>query len=129
MGLVATNTIAQGDTREASLDKLLANDFCIYRTHPDMPWPGTANLHVAVVWLAKHKWEGSSYINDFTVSRIDAYLSEASGVVGKPCKFAANGSIAFSGSYIMGDGFLVEPEKAKFLSIAIRDIRECCSRI
>lgn len=113
MGLVATNTIAQGDTREASLDKLLDSGFCIYRVHPDIPWPGAANLHVVVVWLAKHNWKGGFYIDDQNVGGIDSYLGEAGGVVGKPCKLFANRSVAFSGSYIMGDGFLVDSETAK----------------
>ena len=42
MALLATNTIAQGDTREVGLDQLTAQGFSIPRAVPSVPWPGEA---------------------------------------------------------------------------------------
>lgn len=50
-GLLATNTIAEGDTREVGLDQLVAAGCIIYRAVPSRKWPGTASLEVAHIWL------------------------------------------------------------------------------
>ena len=52
-GLIATNTIAQGDTREVGLDQIIAEGSLIPRAVPSRKWPGTASLEVAHVWLRK----------------------------------------------------------------------------
>jgi len=52
-GLIATNTIAQGDTREVGLDQIIADGSLIPRAIPSRKWPGTASLEVAHVWLRK----------------------------------------------------------------------------
>ena len=38
IGLVATNTLAQGDTREVGLDQLVTNGLTIYNAIPSMPF-------------------------------------------------------------------------------------------
>src|SRR5690606_25685408 len=53
IGLIATNTIAQGDTRATGLKPLLANGHEIYEAVRSYKWPGEANVSVAVVHLAK----------------------------------------------------------------------------
>jgi hypothetical protein len=52
-GFLATNTIAQGDTREVGLDELMAGGCVIPRAVPSRKWPGTANLEVAQFWIRK----------------------------------------------------------------------------
>ena len=56
-GLLATNTIAQGDTREVGLDTHASSlGFVIPRAVPSRKWPGTASLEVAHVWAHKGRW-------------------------------------------------------------------------
>ncbi|MHC5720347.1 MAG: Eco57I restriction-modification methylase domain-containing protein, partial [Nostoc sp.] len=43
-GLIATNTIAQGDTREVGLDQVVADKCLITRAVSSKTWTGTANL-------------------------------------------------------------------------------------
>lgn len=51
LGLLATNTIAQGDTREVGLDSMTDNGFTIVRSVQSKPWPvSSANLEYAAVW-------------------------------------------------------------------------------
>src|SRR5690606_32435413 len=51
IGLIATNTIAQGDTREVGLDRMVANGFEITRAIQSRSWPAKgANLEYAAVW-------------------------------------------------------------------------------
>lgn len=52
-GLIATNTIAQGDTCEVGLDQLVSESHpdrvALTRAVPSRPWPGGASLEVAHV--------------------------------------------------------------------------------
>ena len=57
-GLLATNTIAQGDTREVGLDQLTQSGCTIPRAIQSRKWPGTASLEVAHVWCRKGNWNG-----------------------------------------------------------------------
>jgi hypothetical protein len=52
VGLVATNTIGQGDTRQTGLQHLTNGGFAIYDATSSMPWPGAAAVMVAVCHLA-----------------------------------------------------------------------------
>lgn len=54
MSFISTNTISQGDTRRTGLQWLLQNGFYIYNATSSMPWPGDANVHIAVTHL-QHK--------------------------------------------------------------------------
>ncbi len=56
-GLIATNTIAQGDTREVGLEQLEQRQFSIPRAIPSRPWPGDATLEVAHVWIRNGMWK------------------------------------------------------------------------
>ncbi len=58
--LLATNTIAQGDTREVGLEQLAARGFSISRAVASQPWPGEASLEVAQVWLKRGAWDGDN---------------------------------------------------------------------
>ena len=52
VGIIATNTIAQGDTREVGLDQITADlNWNIYRANKSQPWPGTASLEVSLLWV------------------------------------------------------------------------------
>lgn len=61
LGIVATNTICQGDTREVGLDQLLADGSSLYHWNPSMPWPGKAAVHVALLHLYKGEWNGPKW--------------------------------------------------------------------
>jgi hypothetical protein len=61
MGLLATNTISQGDTREVGLEQLESNGYSIPYAVASRKWPGKANLEVAYVWLRNGAWEVNVY--------------------------------------------------------------------
>jgi hypothetical protein len=113
-GLVSTNTIAQGDTREVGLDQI-ATQGSIYRAVPSRPWSGTAALEVAYVWARKGQWQGKYYLGDKAVNGITPYLTVPGTASGKPERLEANGGKSFIGSYVLGMGFVLEPEEAQAL--------------
>ena len=54
-GLIATNTIGQGDTRDTGLAAILENGGTIIRAMRRLRWPGEAAVVVSVVHVAKHR--------------------------------------------------------------------------
>ncbi|XTZ17898.1 Eco57I restriction-modification methylase domain-containing protein [Micromonospora echinospora] len=115
LGIIATNTIAQGDTREVGLDQAVDKGWTIYRAEKSQPWPGTASLEVSLVWLG-HATEGEQSILDGRpVPGITSSLDARSRVTGKPHRLARNADQSFQGSNILGEGFLLWPEQAQAL--------------
>jgi hypothetical protein len=115
LSLLATNTIAQGDTREVGVDQLLANGATILRAEPSRKWPGEANLEIAEIWLRRGSWQGGYVLRDQPVSSITAFLTPPGAVEGKPYRLRANERKSFQGSIVLGMGFVLEPEEAKKL--------------
>jgi hypothetical protein len=113
-GLLATNTIAQGDTREVGLDQI-ASDSSIMRAIPSTPWPGEANLEVAYVWVRKGSWPGPFVLNGAETTGITSLLTAPGKVIGNPHRLEANDGKSFQGSIVLGMGFILEPEEAQEL--------------
>jgi hypothetical protein len=114
-GLLATNTIAQGDTREVALDHMTATGWTLTRAVKSRPWPGGANLEVAEVWLYRGDWHGGSVLDDAPVAGITAALEPRGRVSGPVHRLMANAGRCFQGSNIVGNGFLLTPEEAQRL--------------
>ena len=114
-GLLATNTIAQGDTREVGLDQITARENSVYRAIPSRKWPGQANLEVAHIWLRRGGWAGAYILDDLAVNGITSQLQRPGRVLGKPHALAANAGKGYIGSYVLGMGFVLEPHKAQNL--------------
>ena len=114
-GLLATNTIAQGDTREVGLEQLAERGFSIPRAVPSRPWPGTASLEVAHVWLHRGPWSGPFVLDEQAVRGITPFLTPPGQTQGKPYRLAVNADKSFHGSYVLGMGFVLAPEEAAAL--------------
>ncbi|MBF5055746.1 hypothetical protein Y5W_01040 [Alcanivorax sp. 521-1] len=110
-GLLAVNTIAEGNTREIGLDRILAQGGVIVAAYPSEVWPGTANVVTSRVHLVNGEWSGVRTLAGKPVSRVSSYLgtSESWG----PVKLKANLGLVFQGSITLGEGFLVDEDFAK----------------
>ena len=124
-GLLATNTIAQGDTREVGLDQLLSGKYVIPRAIPSAPWPGIAALEISHVWLFKGDWLGIYQLNQKIVSGITAFLTAPGRVSGKPYPLKVNENKSFQGSIVLGMGFVLTPEEATALLESNPKNRDC----
>jgi len=113
LGLLATNTIAQGDTREVGIEQLIKHDLRISRAVSSMPWPGIASLEVSCLWITSSNFSSTTCVlDDVYVSSITPMLTPATGKQQKPLRLAANKEVAFIGSYVRGIGFIVSQETA-----------------
>ncbi|HEY4035901.1 MAG TPA: DNA methyltransferase, partial [Ktedonobacteraceae bacterium] len=110
--LLATNTIAQGDTREVGLDQITEYGWVIPRALPSQTWPGDAGLEVAHVWMRHGQWHSTYILEDQAVENITPFLTAIGRVHGKPYKLNTNSDKSFNGSKIDGMGFVLDPEEA-----------------
>jgi hypothetical protein len=117
-GFLATNTIAQGDSRTFGLARLCEHAATIYRATPSRKWPGTASIEIAEVWITKRTWIGTSYLAGRPLSAISSYLDESSTAEVHPFRLAENFDLLFKGVDHLGEGFLLEPEEAAGLIVA-----------
>ena len=111
-GLIATNTVAEGDTREVGLDQLVAGSVTIYRAASSRPWPGTASLEMATVWGTRTTWSGTLVLDGVEVSGITSSLASPSRTRGTAKRLSSVGKHSFIGSFVNGAGFVLEPEQA-----------------
>jgi len=117
-GLIATNTLAQGDTREVGLDQIVASGTEIRQAVKSKPWPSrSAMLEYAAVWTSRQPIDSSAerLADGVIVTRIAPSLDLASRGVGNPERLAANAGQSFQGSIVLGLGFTMEPAQAKAL--------------
>ena len=105
-GLLAVNTIAEGNTREIGLNRILAQGGVIVAAYPSEVWPGTANVVTSRVHLVNGKWKGARSLAGKQVSRINSYLGTSESWT--PVKLKTNLGLVFQGSITLGEGFLVD---------------------
>jgi N-6 DNA Methylase len=103
-GLIATNTIGQGDTRSTGLRWICLNGGTIYRAVKRLMWPGEAAVIVSVVHVCKGEVAGPYWLSGREVDRITAYLFHAGGH-DDPATLVKNEGKSFIGSYVLGMGF------------------------
>jgi hypothetical protein len=117
-GLIATNTLAQGDTREVGLDQIVEGGTEIRQAVKSKPWPSkSAVLEYAAVWTSRVPIAAAAecQIDGIRVSRIASTLDPQSRVTGNPERLASNTGISFIGTYVLGLGFTMAPEEAQSL--------------
>lgn len=114
LGLIATNTISQGDTRATGLQHLVTRErFAIHDATRSMSWPGDAAVSVSVVLLAKGRARES-----LRVLRLDGEIVTAissrlrpTPEQGDPIPLRANEGCSFQGSIVLGMGFTLAPKE------------------
>ncbi|MGB0383199.1 MAG: Eco57I restriction-modification methylase domain-containing protein [Ardenticatenaceae bacterium] len=109
LALIATNTIAQGDTLRTGLEKIVNNGGTIYRATNDQPWPGQAAVVVNVIHLARGIMQSPFVLDGKLVKYISGRLDSAN-VSGSPYRLFANQDKSFQGSLLRGKGFILEEE-------------------
>lgn len=111
VGLVGTNTIAQGNTRKACLDHVLDSGGIIHEAISTQSWSGEATVHVSIVNWAYQ--DSGSYLLDYKkVSQISSALKFTTDT-SKAAKLKANANYTFEGVKPTGKGFVITSELAE----------------
>lgn len=122
-GLIATNTIGQGDTRQTGLYKIISNGGEIAHAVKRLKWPGEAAVVVSVVHVVKGCTEAPT-LDGRPVRRVSAYLVEGD-LDGSPSTLIENAAIAFKGSVPLGLGFTFDDVNAqRGLSNSLADMKQ-----
>ena len=128
LAFVATNTLAQGDTAEAGLARLVQQGNDIRRAVSGAPWPSkSADLQYCVVWMSKSRLDGSvrRVLDGEVVAGITPFLGVAGRVSGTAARLPANKGVALLGSKVRGvDAFTLSPEEAHDLVRADESYRD-----
>ena len=111
-GLIATNRIAQGDTRSTGLRWICAHGGEIYHARRRFRWPGQAAVVVSVVHVHRGSFDGARRLDDAMPERITAFLFHRGGHE-DPARLVANAGKSFQGSIVLGKGFTFDDTDKK----------------
>lgn len=112
VGLIATNTIAQGDTRATGLAEILRRGCVVFCAITSLTWPGTANVAVSIVHFAQGnvKKRVACSLDGAVVAAINSSLKE--GTEREPAaRLEANRAFWYQGAKVYGTGFMLSPER------------------
>jgi hypothetical protein len=145
-GLIASNTIAQGDTRSTGLRYICQNGGIIYNATKRFKWPGLAAVVVSVIHIQKVGCVATKNLDLSSISlaathptqrdlssislaatqrildgrqvpKISAFLFHAGGNE-NPQTLLANAGKGFIGSYVLGMGFTFDDTNPEATPIA-----------
>jgi hypothetical protein len=110
LGLIATNTIGQGDTRSTGLRWIRAHGGTIYEARKRVKWPlpGAAVI-VSAVHVCRGRLAPPNTLNGRVVNNITAYLFHAGGD-DSPTQLTANLGRCFVGNMVLGLGFTFDDQ-------------------
>lgn len=126
-GLIATNTIGQGDTRLTGLRWICTQGGTIYAARKRYKWPGQAAVVVSVVWVAKENIPGPFELDGRSVARITAYLFHAGGH-DSPAVLRANDRKSFIGNFVLGMGFTFDDADSKGVANPISEMHRLIAK-
>ena len=146
-GLIATNTIAQGDTRSSGLRWICEHGGEIYRATKRYQWPGEAAVVVSVLHVAKTgevrdertgsrnveaadsedrhatgRFPGRRVLDGAKVDAITAFLFHRGGHA-DPVRLQANAGKSFVGSYVLGMGFTFDDTDKKGVASPLAEMQ------
>lgn len=110
-GLISSNSISEGGTREVGLEQIKGNGFEIIRAKSGDVWPGAANVVTSRVCVCRGSWGGVKILNGETVNYISPYLSTRDNW--EPVKLQRNSGLVMQGTVLLGKGFVLDQQHAE----------------
>ncbi len=108
-GLLATNSIAEGDSRDVGLQALLDLGGVFYRARRSFAWLGSAGVFAALIHCSRRKYHSPVILDDIPVSAITSDLDSGYGL--RPRRLIGPGLLYSQGTTINGDGFLLTSDE------------------
>ena len=121
VGLIATNTIGQGDTRSTGLRWICKNGGAVYNARRRIKWPGEAAVVVSVVHIFKGAPTGPRELDGREVDMISAFLFHDGGH-DDPERLVGNSGKSFQGSIILGMGFTFDDTDKKGVATPLSEM-------
>ena len=120
-GLIATNTIAQGDTRASGLRWICTHGGEIFSVRRRVKWPGLAAVIVSVLHIGKGTVTDRRQIDGRDVERITAFVFHR-GRHDDPARLKANVGKNFQGSIVLGMGFTFDDTDTKGVALPLAEM-------
>ncbi len=127
LGLIATNSIAQGATRNSGLRFICKNGGTIVSTIKRYKWPGDVAVVVSVLHVIKGTASQQCLLDGKNVDRITAFLFHA-GSHDEPHTFSVNVGKSFIGFYVLGMGFTFDDADSTGSASSLEEMRELIER-
>ena len=125
-GLIATNTIAQGDTRNTGLRWICERGGEIYQAERRFKWPGQAAVVVSILHVQRGNWDGGRLLDGRQTSEITAFLCHRGGHR-DPARLRANARNSFQGSIVLGMGFTFDDTDKKGVATPLAEMHRLTS--
>lgn len=119
VGFIATNTIAQGATRESGLAYLVDRGCQIFSAWRRRQWPSEAAVKVSIIYLTPSAVCMPRRLNGREVDHISSLL-EANHIEDVPPKISANRGGCAQGSIVLGMGFTFDEVNQRAAPLAER---------
>ena len=114
MSVITTNSIVDGDIRKDGLAQIVAASGQINMAVRGIKWSGAANLVVSLLAVHKGAWSDQRMLDNQPAGWINSFF-EADEELAKPHNLVINSNKMFTGSYFLGDGFLLSHDEAREL--------------
>ena len=121
-GLIATNTVAQGDTRATGLRWICSDGGVIYHAIRRLKWPGRAAVIVSNVHVMNNESPRCHCLDGQKVKRISAFLFH-SGSNEDPLRLKSNKNMSFQGDIIRGMGFTFDDTDTKGVATPVAEMQ------
>jgi hypothetical protein len=116
LGLLATSSITEGDSRDVALGAILDQGGKIYRARSAFPWPGQAGVFAAAVHMTHAGSALVPVLDEQPVDTITSYLD--SRQTKTPYPLLSNGISYTQGQTLNGDGFIIDTDERERLVAA-----------
>lgn len=127
-GLIATNTIAQGDTRSTGLAWICQNGGTVFNSNRRYKWPGAAAVVVSTVCARKGSAPLTGCILDGQAgSSISAFLVRGNRHA-DPARLIENKGKSYQGAIVHGSGFTFDDTDPKGIATSIEDMNRLIAK-
>jgi hypothetical protein len=126
-GLIATNTIGQGDTRATGLRPICQQGGTIYAARKRLKWPGAAAVVVSVIHVCRGALPGPFDLDCRQVPLITAYLFHSGGH-DDPAPLRGNAGRSFQGTIVLGMGFTFDDTDTKGVASPVSEMRRLVAK-
>lgn len=115
-GMIATKSIAEGDSRQVGIAWMASNGAHITWALHELPWPGSANVVVSLLVTFKGTWMGESTLNGRSATFInDRLIDGGHEELEEPKPLIENKGNCSDGIKIQGEGFVISQQKKNSL--------------
>lgn len=117
-GMIATKSIAEGDSRIVGPSWLLRKGATIVWANHELDWPGAADVTVSLIVMRTGAWAGLCTLNGCQVGSIDSRFHAGIEETREPHKLPNNKGLCNRGVVLLGDeGFiLTDEDRSKLVS-------------